>query len=738
MKFSLLRKLWPETLRSKSSVALIVTAAVLVELTAGIQYWYAREEIKEEMQHRAETELRVKNLEIQKVMIAVETAVGNLVWAVEKRLRQPDSLYVETRRLVENNPTIVGVGAAFIANYYPEKGRWFEPYVARRENNRIEVSQIGNSNHNYLESHWFIDGISAGHGSWSEPYYDEAGARMMLCTYTHPIHDVTGNIVGLVGADVSLDWLSDTLNANHIYPTSYNVLISRTGQLMVCPEESLVMRGNIQDVAARLEDTTAHYINREMMGGRKGKASVINAQGEKDYVFFAPLHGETGWSMAVVCPDKEIFHNLRKIGFNLFLLLLVGLALMGYIIWRSFLSANRLAAAQIQKSKLENQIQIASGIQMALLPKIFPPYPDRDDVDVHATLTPAKAVGGDLYDFHIRDEKLFFCIGDVSGKGVPASLVMAITRTLFRNVISNESRPHRIVSAISDTLSEDNPNDVFVTFFAGVLDLPSGRLRYSNAGHEAPYIIGEKVEQLPCDSNLPLGTYKGWKYSEQEMFIKPGSTIFLYTDGLTEAEDSTHQMFGKRRLLSNLVDHITTSSDRNANALIDHILAAVHKYVDGAERSDDLTMMAIRYTKEQETFRLERTLTLPSNVQIVPQLNIFVDEICESLGFTPKVTMQMNLAVEEAVVNVMKYAYPSATKGEVTIEAHADNETLKFTITDHGIPFDPTTFEEVDTTLSTEERPIGGLGIHLIRKMMDSINYNRIDDQNVLTLIKRL
>ena len=279
---------------------------------------------------------------------------------------------------------------------------------------------------------------------------------------------------------------------------------------------------------------------------------------------------------------------------------------------------------------------------------------------------------------------------------------------------------------------------MFVTFFAGVLDLPSGRLRYSNAGHEAPYIIGEKVEQLPCDSNLPLGTYKGWKYSEQEIFIKPGSTIFLYTDGLTEAEDSTHQMFGKRRLLSNLVDHITTSSDRNANALIDHILAAVHKYVDGAERSDDLTMMAIRYTKEQETFRLERTLTLPSNVRIVPQLNIFVDEICESLGFTPKVTMQMNLAVEEAVVNVMKYAYPSATKGEVTIEAHADNETLKFTITDHGIPFDPTTFEEADTTLSTEERPIGGLGIHLIRKMMDSINYNRIDGQNVLTLIKRL
>ena len=725
-------------MRSKSSVALMVTAAVLVELTAGIQYWYAREGIREEVHHRAEAELQVKNLEIQKVLVSVESAVNNTVWAVEKRLREPDSLVVETRRLLENNPTIEGAGVCFVANYYPEKGRWFEPYVARREGGRIEELQIGSSNHDYLHSNWFVDGMSAGIGYWSEPYYDEAGARMMLCTYTHPIHDSNGSIIALLGADVSLEWLTDTLNSHHIYPSSYNVMLSRTGQLMVCPEESLVMRSSIQEVTSRFEDTTANYINKQMMSGKKGHASLINDKGEKDYVFFAPLHDGTGWSLAVVCSDKEIYSNLRQVGLNLLLLLLVGLALMGYIIWRTFRGANSLAAAQLEKNTLENQLRIASNIQMALLPKVFPPYPERSDVDIHAMLSPAKAVGGDLYDYYIRDEKLFFCIGDVSGKGVPASLVMAITRTLFRNVISHESKPHRVLSAINETLCEENSTNVFVTFFVGVLDLPTGRLRYSNAGHEAPILIGDKVDPLPCDANLPLGTLSGWTFTEQETFVDTGHTIFLYTDGLTEAEDSTHKMFGKQRLLSNLVGYLTSDDGTTPKSLIEKMSSAVQHYVDGAEQSDDLTLLAIHYTKAQDTTRLHRMLTLPNDVQSISLLNTFVDEVCEVLGFTPKTTMQMNLAVEEAVVNVMQYAYPPDENREVSIEAEADQENLKFTITDQGSPFDPTTHAEVDTTLSAEERPIGGLGIHLVRKMMDSINYNRIGDTNVLTLIKRL
>ena len=153
---NILRKLWPKTLRSKSSVAIIVTVAVLLELISTIQFLYARKGIREEVEHRAETELRVKELEIQKVMVAVETAIGNTVWAAERMLERPDSLYSVLRRMVEQNPTIVGAGLMFKADYYPQEGHWFEPYVAQREDGSIDEEQIGSTSHNYLESEFYL------------------------------------------------------------------------------------------------------------------------------------------------------------------------------------------------------------------------------------------------------------------------------------------------------------------------------------------------------------------------------------------------------------------------------------------------------------------------------------------------------------------------------------------------------------------------------------------------------
>ena len=219
-------------MKSKYSVAIIVTVAILLELIFIVPFLFARNAIREDVEHRAESELRVKNLEIQKVMVAVETAIGNSLWAAERLLEKPDSLYTVIRRLVEQNPTIVGAGMMFKADYYPQKGRWFEPYVAQRADGTIEEDQIGSASHNYLEAEFYQNGILAGQGRWSEPYFDEAGAKMMLCTYTIPVHDRKGEIVGLLGADVSLNWLSSVINASHIYPSSYNVVISRTGMVM--------------------------------------------------------------------------------------------------------------------------------------------------------------------------------------------------------------------------------------------------------------------------------------------------------------------------------------------------------------------------------------------------------------------------------------------------------------------------------------------------------------------------
>ena len=595
-----LKKLRPESLRSKSSVAIIVTAAVLVELTAGIQYWFAREGIREEVQHRAEAELKVKNLEIQKVMTAVESAVNNTVWNAEQFLQQPDSLYNVLQRLVQKNVTIVGAGLTFVADYYPQRGRWFEPYVAQRPDGTFERAQIGSSSHDYLSADFFIQGISAGRGHWSEPYYDDSGAKMMLCTFTLPVRDRTGQTVALLGADVSLNWLSDIINARNIYPSSVNVMVSKTGQVMVCPVDSLIMQTNIKEIAAVADDSMARHIYQEMLKGNSGHQELTDNQGQKNYVFYAPVEGETGWSMAIFCSDKEVFGGLRKVGFNLLLLLLIGMALLGYIIYRTAKSARRLEIAKLEKERISNELHIASEIQKSMVPKLFPPYPERDDLDIYATLVSAKEVGGDLYDFYIRDERLYFCIGDVSGKGVPASLVMAVTRSLFRTVSAHEDLPEHIVTDMNESMAEMNESNMFVTLFVGCLDLHTGLLRYCNAGHEAPLLIGKGVGLLPVSNNIPAGLSPGWKYDGQETIIYPHTTIFLFTDGLTEAEDLSHTQFGKQRMVEVARQTLNDARADGKNAadsqtFISRMTDAVHLFVGEAEQSDDLTMLCIKY-----------------------------------------------------------------------------------------------------------------------------------------------
>ena len=389
-----------------------------------------------------------------------------------------------------------------------------------------------------------------------------------------------------------------------------------------------------------------------------------------------------------------------------------------------------------QKASIESDLRIASGIQMGMLPEVFPTREDRDDVQLYASLTPAKEVGGDLFDFYIRDEKLFFCIGDVSGKGVPASLFMAVTRSTFRTVSAHESMPDRIVMTMNKTISDMNKTHMFVTLFVGVLDLPTGRLHYCNAGHDAPLLVGAGLGELACDSNIPVGFMPTWKYSLQEAQIFTGTTILLFTDGLTEAMNADKELFGMERV-NDVAFQALSQQQQEPRQLIARMTEAVHEFVGDAEQSDDLTMMAIQYIKQQSDVRMRKSLVLPCDVQEVPRLNAFVEEVCLAVGFDDLTTMGIKVAVEEAVVNVMKYAYPPGQQRDVTIEAASNDLRLKFTIIDSGQPFDPTVQAEVDTTLSAGERKIGGLGIHIIRQNMDSINYERMDNLNVLTLRKK-
>jgi sigma-B regulation protein RsbU (phosphoserine phosphatase) len=273
------------------------------------------------------------------------------------------------------------------------------------------------------------------------------------------------------------------------------------------------------------------------------------------------------------------------------------------------LYVNELRDTTAQKAAMESELKIAHDIQMSMLPKTFPPYPERDDIDIYGMLTPAKAVGGDLFDFYIRDEKLFFCIGDVSGKGIPASMFMAVTRSLFRNISAHVVLPEHIAYALNNALTEGNETNMFVTLFTGVLDLATGHLHYCNAGHNAPLLVGCDVEdsvphadpqvrELPCLPNLPLGIMGEFQFEAQEVDLDPDTTIFLFTDGLNEAENAFHEQFGDERIME-VANRLLAQREHQPINITYEMFQAVHNFVNGAEQSDDLTMLAIQYTRKQ-------------------------------------------------------------------------------------------------------------------------------------------
>ena len=431
---------------------------------------------------------------------------------------------------------------------------------------------------------------------------------------------------------------------------------------------------------------------------------------------------------------SQLYENQENTLLPIILLHLLGLGLLAFIIRRSVRSQRKLEAANMDKERISSELTIARNIQLAMLPKTFPPFPERDDINIYSLLTPAREVGGDFYDFFLRDEKLFLCVGDVSGKGVPAALVMAVARSTFRMLSEHESSPDRIVIQMNDTMARDNDYNMFITLFVGVLDLPTGRLRYTNAGHKAPVLVDNQnrlqKRMLPVDSNLPIGTFPDWKYSLQETIISSGTTLFLYTDGLTEAEDAEHNQFGQQRMMD-------TIHDATAEPLIKCMEAAVKQFVGETEQSDDLTMMALQYLHKQHEEHCRQSITLPCDTKQIPFLAEFVKSICKEMNLDSTTTMQLNMALEEAVVNVMNYAYPKEMDGDVKIDAYANSQRMKFVITDSGRPFDPTTHGTIDTTQTAEERSIGGLGIHIMRSYMDSINYERLNGKNILTLRKR-
>ena len=769
------------------SLWVVMFAAVIFIAALGFLFYQSREAVRQEAISRASQILDKTSLRVEGILNRVEVASEMTEWLVQRHPNKADSMFVYSRGMLQNNPDFYNCSIAFEPYYFENYGRYFSAY-SKHMGDSIRTVQGGSDNYQYFFMDWYLMPTLLDHPCWTEPYVDldvATNTSEMVTSYCRAIKDKQGKMIGVINTSLSLNWLSQTLTALKPYPNSYSIMIGRGGTFFVHPDSTKITRQTIFTQTIEQPDSAMVALGYAMQRGEEG-VKQMNIDGKNSYVFYKPL-GQTGCSMAIVCPESDIFGGFDRLRRTVMSIVFVGLLLMLYffirIITRELSPLRRLAHeaetiasgqfntklpdfertdeigqlshsfgnmqqslvkyidelkdTTAQKASIESELQVASGIQMGMLPKTFPTYPDRDDVQLYASLTPAKEVGGDLFDFYFRDEKLFFCIGDVSGKGVPASLFMAVTRAVFRTVSARESMPDRIMASLNQTMVDMNETNMFVTLFIGVLDLPTGRLHYCNAGHDAPLLVGAGVGMLPCDSNIPVGVMDQWKYTLQESQIFTGTTIFLFTDGLTEAEDATHAQFRMERV-NDVAAHALADHQQEPRQLIGVMTDAVHQFVGDAEHSDDLTLMAIQYIKKQRDVKMRRSIVLPNDVQEVPKLTAFVDAVCEAVGFNSTLTMKMNLAIEEAVVNVMNYAYPRGTKGDVTIEALSNDVRLKFTIIDSGTPFDPTVHSDVDTTLSAQDRPIGGLGIHLVRNIMDSINYERIDNLNVLTLRKKL
>ena len=680
-------------LKSSSGFWILLVAAVVLEATACLQYFYSRAAIDHEAVDRARAELRAAELEINAATVELEAAAKMLTNMAELSLDYPDGIFTCTSTLLETLDNVESAGVAFVPDYYPSKGRWYEVCSSRiieGDSTRIYTRQIGGAHHDYFQSEWFQNGLTIDSAWWSEPYLDDAGAQKMVVSCSHPVRDKAGNIVAVVCIDLSLSKLHRVSEYLQVYKDSYFSIRSSSGM----------------DIVAR-PDT---------MPGRK-------------YRIFDEEIDSTGWHLSIIIPEDVLYADLRRVGLIVTILMLLGLALLVFIMIFAGRNLQNLMDVSIQRERMMSELEIAKAIQKAMLPKVFPPFADRSDLNIYGMVRPAKEIGGDLYDFYVRHDKLFFCVGDVSGKGIPASLVMATIRSLFRSITAHVERAHEVLIQMNDTLAEQNEQNMFVTLFVGILDLKTGELSYCNAGHNAPLIIrGEKAEVHTMDvhPNLPVGIMPGFEFAEQKLQLAYGDTLFLYTDGLTEAENKRHEQFGEDRMEKGLHSCLAL----RPREIVDTMDAQVAAFVGDAEQSDDLTLMAVRYQKP--------AIIMRNDIQQIPTLAEWVDE----LGIPMELNMPINLALEEAVSNVMLYAYPGRNDGKVFVEfakaKDEQGEKLIFTISDSGIPFDPTAKPEADITLSAEDRAIGGLGIHLVRKLMDVIRYERQDEKNILTLVKIL
>ena len=639
---SLIKKL-RSSLSTRISLWTVLFAAIVFNASILVVAVRSRNAVREEAIKGANRVLENTVLRTSYILEDVEDLANNLEWLVLREIDNPDAMLELSHQIVQNNTFLNGCSISFEPNFYPEKGRYFSAY-SNNNGRYVYTMQEGSDKYQYFYLNWYMLPKLLMQPCWTEPFTDqevgdEATMNLeMIVSYCKPLIGNNGEFIGAISLDVSLQWLSETISAVKPYPNAYAFLLSRGGSYLVHPDpQKLFYESFFTPALVDSLSPEEMQLGKDMLDWQEG-IRRLDVNGEPSFVIFRPIM-TTGWSLAIVCPEDDIFVGFRRFRNTLLLSIILGLILMFLVMYiiirRQIRPLSRLAShaetlasgnldvelphmdrtdevgvlnrafrymqvslrkyidelttATAKRERIEGELQIARDIQMGMVPRKFPAFPERKDIDLYASMTPAKEVGGDLYDYFIKDNFLYFAVADVSGKGVPASLFMAVTRNLFRVVGSACLPPEEIARQINDTVSEDNEQLMFITMFIGRINLEDGSLSFCNCGHNPPVLLRDTPEFMECEPNVPLGIAPGFVFKGQTIKVFRGTPILLYTDGLNEAENSAHEEFGNDRLIETLSATPFLDSQSTIQALLD----AVHAHVGGAEQSDDLTLLCI-------------------------------------------------------------------------------------------------------------------------------------------------
>ncbi|MGI9530317.1 SpoIIE family protein phosphatase [Lutimonas sp.] len=386
--------------------------------------------------------------------------------------------------------------------------------------------------------------------------------------------------------------------------------------------------------------------------------------------------------------------------------------------------------------RMEGELNVGKDIQMSMLPLTFPAFPERKEIDIYADLIPAREVGGDFYDFHFLDENhLYFAVGDVSGKGVPAALEMAVAKTLLKSRAATDHSTASILTQVNNEIAKDNDAYMFITVFIGILDIETGKLVYSNAGHNPSYVIGahDNIAILDDLHGPVIGAMEGMTYKESEVFIDKDDIILSYTDGVTEAQNTKEEFYSTKRLV-NLIENRNYDSTKS---LTDLIIKSVNEFEEGTEQFDDITVLTLQYLKDSDKHSGEQTSVWINNkIEEMPKVIEFFEEFAARNDMTTEATQKFNIVLDELLNNIISYGFNDPKEHEIEVKFQLKYLRLIITIEDDGIPFNPFRNESPDIKLAISERKLGGLGVHIVKNLVDEYAYIRQANKNVINLVK--